>query len=280
MNYIFSLTTIPTRLSYDGGISVHKCLDSLLNQNTSLSYEIHFNIPDRIRSTHPATKEITYEIPEWLVQLSENNPKLKLFTNLNDLGPITKLYYTVERVKNPEDIIVVVDDDIIYDKDLLSEHIKNQEKYLNSLVGYDGMDVLNKTYNDWRDQHCIGVKRDEKVKYLKHWRSVSYKRRYFEDDFFQFVNDHLCWDDDIIVGGYMATKRRDRIVTFHPRDREYIDFMDWKNYAFMSFPFIDHAQRKTYDGCDVFRQDEDTFMQKKSSVIFEKLKKYMDEGYA
>jgi len=112
-----TLTTLPTRLNSIYPEDIKLCIDSLLNQTYS-DYEIHLNIP----SKHKHTGE-KYEIPDWLIKKESENPKLKVFTGLEDLGPVTKVFYTVDRVKNPDDLIIVVDDDMIYDERLIQEHI-------------------------------------------------------------------------------------------------------------------------------------------------------------
>ena len=57
-----------------------------------------------------------------------NFDKLKIFRT-EDYGPITKLYPTVERITNPDTIIVVADDDLIYHPEMLVEQVKNQYKF-------------------------------------------------------------------------------------------------------------------------------------------------------
>jgi hypothetical protein len=94
MNIILTLTTIPSRLSDSSDYGMKSCIESLLNQNYN-EYEIHINIPGRSKQTGEE-----YIIPEWLKEIS--NDKLKIFSDLEDLGPVTKIYYTLQRITNPE----------------------------------------------------------------------------------------------------------------------------------------------------------------------------------
>ena len=55
----------------------------------------------------------------------EYDNKIKIFRT-EDLGPATKLIPTVERITDPETIIIVCDDDLVYHPDMIKEHIKNQ----------------------------------------------------------------------------------------------------------------------------------------------------------
>ena len=81
-----TLTTLPTRLNSIYPEDIKLCIDSLLNQ-TYNDYEIHLNIPSKHK--HTGKK---YDIPDWLVKKESENPKLKVFTDLEDLGPVTKVF--------------------------------------------------------------------------------------------------------------------------------------------------------------------------------------------
>ena len=107
MTVILSMTTIPDRLiDYQGRHALQRCLGSLLNQSFQ-DYELHFNIPEVcVNNGQP------YRVPSWLHEL--NDPKLKLFTDVIDDGPITKIVPTLKRVTDPNTVIITVDDDLEY----------------------------------------------------------------------------------------------------------------------------------------------------------------------
>lgn len=265
---ILTLTSIPSRLSYENEEGIKKCISSLLDQSYD-NYEIHFNIPEINNYTGEK-----YEIPEWLLQ----NDKIKIF-RVEDLGPVTKLYYTVERIKDPNTIIIVVDDDLVYDKDMIKAHIENREKYPEFPVGYDGLRSRDSEgrfsgyFGDSRDYYYSAHHRDSRVDILQHYKSVSYRRRFFEDDFFDFVKSNMSWNDDLLIAAYFSFKKRDRISTYHSSDAEFKTFDDWLKYGGVTtFPVIEHTSHASQEGCNVYRQNQ---IDDNSLNLY----KFVDNGY-
>jgi hypothetical protein len=253
---ILTLTTIPTRLNSQYGYDMRYALESLLNQKYN-NFEIHLNIPFVCKRTNEE-----YIFPEWLNEMDSNNDKLKIF-RVEDTGPITKLLPTLERVIDPEQIIIVVDDDMIYNENLITEHIKNRVKWPENPVGYDGIKSRNEDgsvslfFNDLRDHFYSGNNRDSIVDILQHYKSISYKRRFFEKDFFDFIRQYYLWDDDLAVSGYFATKKRNRIVTFHPDDEKCETYEDFLKIVGKSFPILGHTSHLSEEGCNLFRYNVD-----------------------
>ena len=223
---IITLTTIPSRLSVEQPEGIKSCVESLCTQNYE-DYEIHFNIPHKNLLT-----SAEYTIPEWL----SSNSRIKIFRT-EDLGPATKLIPTVTRVQDPETIIVVVDDDLVYHPDMLKTQILNQEKWKESVVGYDGLRSRDEKgihcndFGDSRDYYYTSQKKVKRVDILQHYKTVSYKRRYFEEDFFDFVNRYYSWSDDMLMAAYFSYKKRDRIVETHESIPELVTFDDWINHG-------------------------------------------------
>jgi hypothetical protein len=264
---IISLTTIPTRLVSEYDYDIKYCLESLLND-----FEIHFNVPYTLKSTNEE-----YIIPEWLTKLSEDNVKLKIFRT-DDMGTLTKLYPTVMRVTEPETIIIVVDDDLIYNSEMVTEHVKNQSKWIDNPVGYDGMRSRDENgsfasnFKDTRDYYFSGTYIDSRVDILQHYKSISYKRRFFGNDFVEFINKYYTWDDDLLIAAYFSSKKIDRIVTFHPNDKNYIDFEEWQNNVGRSFPIMGSTHHRSDEGCNINRNNR---IDDNSNELF----KIIDIGY-
>ena len=63
----------------------------------------------------PKKKDIPWEMPSWLLELKS----VKIFWQDKDVGPATKLLPTIERHKNQNILIVIVDDDMLYHKTLV-----------------------------------------------------------------------------------------------------------------------------------------------------------------
>ena len=268
MKIVITLTTIPSRLSYNIGGGLKSCIDSLVNQ-TFDDYEIHFNIPYE----NKITKE-KYVIPDWLLEYS----KIRIFRT-EDLGPITKLIPTIERIDDDDAIIVVVDDDIIYHKEMLQAQVDNQLKWGEAIVGYDGMRSRNEdgvfasNFNDVRDYYFTSHSISSRVDILQHYKTISYKRRYFDNDFFEFVNENYSWSDDLLMAAYFSSKKRDRIVETHPLIPKIETHEDWSRIGgALTFPVLNHTNHENYEGCNIFRQ---TNVDDNSSILF----KFIDLGY-
>lgn len=269
MNVVLTLTTIPSRLTNNYGYSgIRSCLDSINNQNYD-DYEIHFNIP--YANKHSGEQ---YNIPDWIHLYK----KLKIF-RVDDIGPATKLVTTVARVKNPEDIIIVVDDDLVYHPDMILAHLSNQTKWEDAVVGYDGIRSRDSdgnfatNFNDIRDHYFSSHYFSSRVDILQHYKSVSYKRRYFEDDFEDFIMKYHSWHDDFLIAAYFASKKRDRVVEAHPLIPRIETLDEWRLIGGVTtFPVISHTAHDSYEGCNIFRQT-DVF--DNSSKLFE----FIDNGY-
>jgi hypothetical protein len=272
---IVTLTTIPTRLNSDENFEegIKSNLYSLINQSYE-NYEIHLNIPSKLKLTGEK-----YIIPEWITKLSDSNPKFKIFKDLEDLGPSTKLIPTIQRLSNPEDIIIVVDDDLVYHKDLVKEQILNQSIYPESVVGYDGLRSKSNYFKDIRDYYYTSNSKNDKVDILQHYKSVSYKRRYFEDDFLSFTKENFTWEDDLLLAAYFSYKKRDRLTTFHKSDPIFNSLKEWQERGGVTtFPVLRHTNHEQLEGCNVFRSDENAA---KTHITNSNLNlyKYIDNGY-
>jgi hypothetical protein len=248
MKPIITLTTIPTRLKTIHEYGLKYCIESLMNQNCD-DYEIHFNIPLVNRLTN---KE--YGIPEWLQE--QVGDKLKIFRIQEDIGPLTKLIPTLERINDPEQIIIVLDDDLVYHPDLINEHLNNQVKW-DLPVGYDGIHSIDVHFEDMRDHFCTSNYMDTRVNVLQHYKSVSYKRRHFGDDFVEFCMDNFSWSDDLVVAAYFSSKKITRIATYHVDDPQFNSLEEWQSRGGVTtFPVIRHTAHETFEGCNLYRQNE------------------------
>jgi len=249
---IITLTTIPTRLFSDYGYHMKYCLESLLNQKYD-DYEVHLNIPFIYKKTNEE-----YIIPDWLKEMELGYNKLKIFRT-EDYGAITKSLPTILRINDPKTLIIVVDDDLVYKDELINEHIKNSNKYPNNPVGYDGMRSRNEDgtfsscFMDSRDYYYSANYRDSRVDILQHYKSVSYKRSLFGDDFVDFVNEYYHWNDDLIMAAYFASKKIDRFVTYYEHDKKCETNEEWSNFVGISFPIVRHTEHRSDEGCNVER---------------------------
>lgn len=246
---IVTLTTIPSRIvqNYEAGIKSN--IDSLINQDYEGEYEIHFNVPAILKYTGEE-----YIIPEWMRELAATNSKFKIFDNLEDLGPVTKLAHTLKRTTDPETIIIVCDDDLVYHPGMVAEQVRNQNRFTNTAVGYDGVRAEDQSvFNDVRNYYVVSVPQDVEVARLQHYKTVSYRRKWFEDDFYEFSTK--SWNDDISVGAYMGKQGIRRLVACYENEEKLLTLEQWQEKGGVTtFPVLRHTSHEGQEGCNLYRQ--------------------------
>ncbi len=241
---ITTLTTVPDRLECEGIKGVPYVIQALCKQDYE-NYEIHFNIP----YIHKV-KNKEYIIPEWLNNLQQKYTHLKVFRT-EDFGPPTKIIPTISRIEDQDTIIIVVDDDFVYNKKLIREHVNHQANFIRTAIGYDGIGALIPKHRDGRDHFVCLVDNPTEVGTLQHYRSVSYKRSYFEQDFFDlFVGKTLS--DDVLVSLYMRYKEIPLIVVPTPDHKPCSSIEEYQNkIAVLQFPLDDRGYAPLHTGaCD------------------------------
>ena len=230
---VVTLSTVPQRLSFLHPDGVESVIKHLCEQKFD-NYEVHFNIPE----IYPPTDE-PYIIPEWLTQYQEKYPHLKVFRT-EDCGPATKIVPTIQRITDPDTIITTVDDDIIYFDNMIEEHYKHHMRYDNAAFGYDGRsNCSGHRFEDLRDSWVLCLETPTFTHMIQHYKSGSYKRKHFENDFFEhFVGKTKS--DDVLVSYYLRYKRVDLIIMPYEPDNHLYDTPDkWnKNQGACTFPII------------------------------------------
>ena len=140
-NVIVSLTSYPARIN-----TVNQTIKSLLEQTV---------LPEKIllwlsEDNFPKKES---ELPQELLDLQEN-PKFEIRFVSGDLKPHKKYFYAMQEY--PEHCIIVLDDDVIYDKTLVSRLISAYQKYPNCISAMRTNRILFKengevrNYQSWR----------------------------------------------------------------------------------------------------------------------------------
>jgi hypothetical protein len=248
---IVTLTTVPERLEFVCEDALPAVLTSICEQDDT-DYEIHFNVPYISKITNKK-----YIIPEWLEKFKLKYEHLKIFRT-DDIGPSTKMVPTIKRVLNDETIILVVDDDLIYHNKMVEEHRKHQEQFKGCVCGYDGVGgIAPKTegvydprdYDDNRNHFIVSVTKPLTTKLIQHYKSVSYKRKLFKDEFF---TDFLgkTYSDDVLFSYYFLSKNIDMIIMpYEPENKKFNTYNKWnKDKGVTSFPVLRHAHGPMHVG--------------------------------
>lgn len=234
---IITLTTVPNRLSSihnNGGLK--KSLEFLLNMSYP-NYEIHLNLPYFCKKTSE-----NYEIPEWILNI--RNSKLKIFRT-EDYGSLTKLLPTLHRLEpKDESVIITVDDDLEYMDGFIEYHLLKRELYPDSAIGFAGISALDRSCH-----FCTTVEKDVRVKILEGYKTVSYLRKFFNEDFeLEFTKE--SWSDDIIISAYLGKHGIHKIVVNYDKDVEFSPRVE-------SFPVVGHLPNER-GGCWWYRNDGET----------------------
>lgn len=238
---IISLTTVPNRLMEHQGTSAAKLALTTLLEQSFHAYEVHFNIPVEYRGT-------IIELPDWIIEYQNKYPNLKIFRTY-DYGSITKLIPTLERISDPETIIIVADDDLYYMDGLISAHLDARIKYPNFALGFAGISALDSSCH-----FCTTLKHDTRVKILEGYKTISYLRKFFDLDELKTMFLNKTWRDDETLSAYMGYKNIPKLVLAYSHD---IDFSP----RVESFPVIGHVPAEK-GGCVVDRESDNTESEK------------------
>ena len=232
---VVSLSTTPTRLhEIRDGWGIRPVMERLINM-TYNNYEIHLNIP---YINHKTGEE--YIIPEWLIKFESENYKLKIF-RCHDFGAITKIIPTLKRIQTPNTIIITVDDDLLYMDGFIEYHIKKMKQYPKTALGFAGLTAIDGTCH-----HCTTLSADKRVRILEGYKTVSYMRNFFDDDFFsEFVGK--SWNDDIIISAYLGKQNIQKIVMNYENDSDFSARVE-------SFPVIGGVPNEK-SGCNLYREE-------------------------
>jgi hypothetical protein len=249
---IITLTTIPSRLSADYDSGIKSNINSLIEQEYDGEYEIHLNIPKISKLTGEP-----YIVPEWMKELSIKHPNFKIYEDLDDLGTMTKLVPTLKRVTEPDAILIVCDDDLVYHPKMVEEQVKNQETYLDTACGYDGSRCVEPNdFDDVRNTFVVSVYKDVYVKFLQHYKTISYQRYFFQDDLYEEFMD-VSWNDDVSFSAYMGKHGFKKLVRFYSDEEPLITIEQWREKGGVTtFPVIKHTSHEGIEGCNIHRNNK------------------------
>lgn len=116
---------------------VEKVVVSLTSYGKRLE-TVHIAIKSMLCQTYPPDKIILYlaedvkknDIPESILELTQFGLEIKFKSG--NLGPHKKYYYAM--LDYPEDLIITIDDDLLYPEYLLEELVKEHQKYPNAVI--------------------------------------------------------------------------------------------------------------------------------------------------
>lgn len=239
---VVTLTSVPDRLADKNGenAGIRPGLKTILEQSNVL-YEVHLNIPYSYQY-----KQI--QLPEWLGAWQEKYKHLKIF-RCPDFGPITKIYPTIQRITDPNTVLITVDDDLLYEDGFIIAHLNKMKQHPGCALGFAGITSIEPDIVG-RYHFASTQPEDIRVRMLEGYKTVSYRRYFFTDELDQFVFSH--WNDDVALSAYLGYKNIKKIALTCENCTDFTPRVE-------SFPIIRHAPIHS-SGCNVFRRNDDVVL--------------------
>lgn len=202
MKTTISFTTIPNRID-----KIKPMVDSLLRQ-TLISDEIVLWVGDDYKRV--GGKII---IPDFI-----KNSRIRV-EYCDDIGPFTKLHYSLDDNWEDKDcIIVTADDDVFYPPNWFENIVKASYANPDAAIGYRGRTLLDKTtkfikYNNSKLFQGSTTDDPVKVDIITGTWGCLYKPRFFDEKIFGGeVTHENFFVDDIWINGNLAMNKIDRYV--------------------------------------------------------------------
>lgn len=209
---VATLTTLPDR--YD---LLSKTIESLVTQDYYLD-AIYITLPKRTKRFNT----IYSELPDTITKHSNVN-----IVRINkDYGPITKLLGGLKMEKDPNTIIISVDDDIIYPSNLVSRYLELSTDYPDEVICGAGLlyynsilesSVIHNNNNITTFNNLLGfnIPKDGRlIDIIFGIGGVLYKRKFFPE-YSELYNEILKYsendintflNDDVMISGYLSKK--------------------------------------------------------------------------
>jgi hypothetical protein len=236
---IVSFTTTPDRVDY-----LEPVINNILTEQTVKPDLLVLYLPHKYLKNG---KE--YSIPEYLENLTKKYLNF-IIRRVDDIGPITKVYYALLQFNRPKDLIISIDDDILLEQHAIEELLDAHKSKPYSILGFMGC-------NNDGFVHAENIQLNNKgrnfvnVKGLGGYRSILFPRILISDDYFEHFNNlnilHLntiyipLLEDDNYTSIYFNHKNISMYVisTYFPGDlssndirkRINIKFLDSSNYG-------------------------------------------------
>jgi hypothetical protein len=205
--YYFSLTTIPSRID-----KLEDVVNSLVHQ-TIKPIKIFIHIPKFYKRFNCCIDESR------MVDIIENykqkfNDIVEFNICDNDYGPATK-FIPMMKMNNIDDNIpiIILDDDIVYDKNLSAILLKDSYRYPDSCVTAFGITHSAylfdnaKWYCDFNSQFLkpcgFRDKREGFIDVFEAFKGTLLKKKLFKDDLSYFPEDEYCFADDVWFSGHI-----------------------------------------------------------------------------
>ncbi len=202
MRIVVSLSTVPSRVQH-----LPKIIQCLLQQTCPVDM-IYLNIP-----VWSKREKCEYPVPKFL-----DTTKVKVI-RCDDHGPITKLYPVLKYERDPETLIITVDDDIEYIPERIATLVHWAKKYPQAAIGGTGF-IAGPWWSFYGTVHR--PQEITPVSVIEGFSGCAYRRGFFKDDLIDYTGapDGAFYNDDVWISGYLAQRGIPRLV--HPSQGEFL----------------------------------------------------------
>lgn len=203
MKVVVSFTTIPNRIS-----KIKPMVDSILNQ-TYEADEIVLWVDEDYKRVGGKMN-----IPKFI-----SDSKIRV-EYCEDIGPFTKLQYSLdEHWEDKDTIIVTADDDVYYPPTWLEGLVEASKKNPDIAIGYRGRNLLDKSARFLNYNHSQLFQgspyphHSKEVDIITGTWGALYKPKFFDEDIFgEDVTHENFFVDDIWINGNLAMNGVKRYV--------------------------------------------------------------------
>jgi hypothetical protein len=233
---IVSFTTLPSRISYIFPIIENICVKQTIKPDKLILY-----IPNVLYRTNQE-----YIIPDDIIEL-QNKFDIFEIRRCEDYGPITKLLPATNDFKNPNDIIITIDDDVLLEIHAIEELLDSHNNYPNSIIGFIGIDENNQyLHSEYLFNYSYQERLIYKVSLLGGYRSILFPRNLILDSFHKSIIDinnlhkqnnylfHML-DDDYFLHKYFNKINMIVCGTKYPHKLDKIYDLSLLNFKFMQY---------------------------------------------
>jgi hypothetical protein len=198
---VVSFTTIPDRIH-----RIAPMIKSLMDQDMR-PHRIYLVVPKFSKRENKP-----YQIPPEI----ETNPHITVLRAEKDWGPATKLIPTVLHERHrPETRIIVVDDDTLYPRKLISTFTNSSEQYPDAAFTSRGWNIPAAFVHQNRINVVSSkISQMTPVEVVQGASGYLVKPRFLEAQFFDYKNAPAAafFADDIWVSGHLASQKIPRYV--------------------------------------------------------------------
>jgi len=242
---IVSFTSIPARMDHLMDVVHNMCRDQ-----TQLPTHVRLYVPPCL---HRSNAE--YVVPQALADLQTTYPFFNVVRVPKDKGPATKVIYALQEFTRPSDLVISIDDDIIYHKQFVQEMVAAHATLPHSLLGFMGTNPPVQAYIHAEFlQRSTGSTENRgfyKSKTLGGYRGILYPRNLVNDDFFELFETlseltlteckSVIREDDNFVAMYCEHKQIPMHVigTFFPGNMQSTVWLERLNFQFRESGRVD-----------------------------------------